>query len=147
MIQSEPEASDSKTVNISKSKYPKSKVVNYSESNTSEIQIRKILKPKSKVLMNLKCRVLKPKVQIRKTIVVTRDTKTKGVKPKVLNEHKPQIFKHEVQKKTKPFSTNSKGPIKIWYLSLKFLMLQICLRGKEKQRSWYLDSGCSRHMT
>ena len=23
----------------------------------------------------------------------------------------------------------------------------ICLRAKEKQRSWYLDSGCSRHMT
>jgi len=26
-------------------------------------------------------------------------------------------------------------------------MLQICLREKEKQRSWYRDSGCSRHMT
>jgi len=25
-------------------------------------------------------------------------------------------------------------------------MLQICLRVKEKKRSWYLDSGCSRHM-
>jgi hypothetical protein len=24
---------------------------------------------------------------------------------------------------------------------------EICLRAKEKQRSWYLDSGCSRHMT
>ena len=24
---------------------------------------------------------------------------------------------------------------------------EICLRGKEKQKSWYLDSGCSRHMT
>jgi len=23
---------------------------------------------------------------------------------------------------------------------------EICLRAKEKQRSWYLDSGCSRHM-
>ena len=22
-----------------------------------------------------------------------------------------------------------------------------CLRAKEKQKSWYLDSGCSRHMT
>jgi len=26
-------------------------------------------------------------------------------------------------------------------------MLQICLRAKEKHKSWYLDSGCSRHMT
>ena len=24
---------------------------------------------------------------------------------------------------------------------------EICLSVKEKQRSWYLDSGCSRHMT
>jgi len=22
-----------------------------------------------------------------------------------------------------------------------------CLKAKEKQKSWYLDSGCSRHMT
>ena len=26
-------------------------------------------------------------------------------------------------------------------------MLQIFLRAKEKQRSWYLDNGCSRHKT
>jgi hypothetical protein len=26
-------------------------------------------------------------------------------------------------------------------------MLQICLRGMEKHRSWYLDNDCSRHMT
>jgi len=26
-------------------------------------------------------------------------------------------------------------------------MLQICLRGMEKKKSWYLDSGCSRYMT
>jgi len=26
-------------------------------------------------------------------------------------------------------------------------MLQICLRVKEDHKSWYLDSGCSRHMT
>ena len=26
-------------------------------------------------------------------------------------------------------------------------MLQVCLKGSEKQKSWYLDSGCSRHMT
>jgi hypothetical protein len=25
-------------------------------------------------------------------------------------------------------------------------ILQICLRAREKQKSWYLDSGCSRHM-
>jgi len=26
-------------------------------------------------------------------------------------------------------------------------MLQVCLKGSEKQKSWYLDSGCSRHLT
>ena len=26
-------------------------------------------------------------------------------------------------------------------------MLQVCLKGSEKQKSWYLDNGCSRHMT
>jgi len=26
-------------------------------------------------------------------------------------------------------------------------MLQVCLKGSEKQKSWYLDSGFSRHMT
>ena len=24
---------------------------------------------------------------------------------------------------------------------------QVCLKGREKQKSWYLDSSCSRHMT
>jgi len=24
---------------------------------------------------------------------------------------------------------------------------EVCLREKEKHKSWYLDSGCSRHMT
>ena len=24
---------------------------------------------------------------------------------------------------------------------------QVCLKGSEKQKSWYLDNGCSRHMT
>jgi len=26
-------------------------------------------------------------------------------------------------------------------------MLQICLKAKPRQKSWYLDNGCSRHMT
>jgi len=26
-------------------------------------------------------------------------------------------------------------------------MLQVCLKGSEKQKFWYLDSGCTRHMT
>jgi len=30
---------------------------------------------------------------------------------------------------------------------MKLSILQICLRAKEKQKLWYLDSGCSKHMT
>jgi len=30
---------------------------------------------------------------------------------------------------------------------MKLSMLQMCLRAKQKQKSWYLDSGCLRHMT
>ena len=26
-------------------------------------------------------------------------------------------------------------------------MLQVCLKGSEKHKSWYLESGCSRHLT
>jgi len=144
VIQSEPEASSSKTMNVLKSKNSKSKVMTNSESKTP-----KIPEPKSQVMKNSESGVLKPKLQRRKTIVVSWDSRPKDVKPKVLNEHKPVNFKHKAQKKkTKTFKTNPKGPIKIWvYLSLKFLMLQICLRGMEKLKSWYLDSGCPRHMT
>src|SRR4030066_476763 len=30
---------------------------------------------------------------------------------------------------------------------MKLSLLQVCLKGRTKQNSWYLDSGCSRHMT
>ncbi|KEH37837.1 hypothetical protein MTR_2g449760 [Medicago truncatula] len=91
VIQSEPEASSYKTVNISKSKNSKSKFLKNSES-----------------------RVLKPKFQRRKTIVASWDSRPKGAKPKVFNEHKPLNFKRKAQKnKTKTFRINPKGPIKI----------------------------------
>jgi hypothetical protein len=63
VIQSEPEASDSKTTNISKSKNLKSKVVKNSESKTPKIQILKRPEPKSQVLVNSESRVLKSKDQ------------------------------------------------------------------------------------
>jgi len=71
VIQSEPEASDSKTLDISKSKNLKSKVVTNSESKTPKIQIQKRPEPKSHVLRNSESGVLKLKFQRRKTIVVS----------------------------------------------------------------------------
>jgi len=107
-------ASSSKTVNISKSKNSKPKVIINSESKTPKIQILKRPEPKSRVLKNSESDVLKPKLQRRKTIVASWDSKPNGAKPKVFNEHKPLNFKHKEQKKkSKTFSTYPKGLIKI----------------------------------
>jgi len=38
-------------------------------------------------------------------------------------------------------------PQRYGYLRKTLLILQMCLKGDKKQKSWYLDSGCSRHMT
>jgi len=91
-----------------------------SESKTPKIQILKRPEPKPQVLKNSEVVVLNPNFQWRKTInalveVVVLKPKLKNVKPKVLNEQKPLNFKHKAQKKkSKTFSTNPKGPIKIW---------------------------------
>ena len=132
VIQSELKASDSKTMNNSKSNNPKFKVVNNFEFKTSKIQILMRPEPKSQVLMNSKSEVSKSKDQIRKTIVATRDSRPKGVKSKVLNEHKPHNFKHKAQKKTKPFKTNHKGPIKIWVPKSEILDVANMLKRKGK---------------
>jgi len=77
VIQTEPEASSSKTVNVSKSKNSKSKVMTNSKSKTSKIQILKRPEPKPQVLKNSESVVLKPKFQRRKTVVASWDSKQK----------------------------------------------------------------------
>jgi len=65
--------------------------------------------------MNSESSILKSMLQRKKTIVASWEPKLKGIKPKVLSEQKPSNFQHRVQKKkSKTFSTNPKGPIKIW---------------------------------
>lgn len=96
------------------SKIPKSKFVNNSGPKTSKIQILKRTELKSQVLMNSESGVLKSKDQRRITNVATWDSRPNGIKPRVLNEHKPHNFRYKAQKKTKPFRTNHKGPKKIW---------------------------------
>jgi len=119
-------------MNISKSKILKSKVVDNSGPKTSKVQILKIQEPKSQVLMNSGSGVVMPKDQRRKTIVATWDSKPNGVKPRVLNEHKPRNFKQKAQKKTKPFRTNHKGPIKIWVPKSKIVYAADMLKKKGK---------------
>ena len=115
VIQLEPEASSSKTVNVSKSKNSMFKVMINFDSKTPKIHILKRPEPKQQVLKNSESDVLKPKFKRKKTIVASWETKPKGIKPKVLSEQKPLNFKQKAQKKkSKTSSTNPKGPIKIW---------------------------------
>ena len=53
----------------------------------------------------------------------------------------------EHKENSKLLGLTQEDPQKYGYLSQTLLMLQVCLKGSEKQKSWYLDSGCSRHMT
>jgi len=131
VIQSEPVAFESKTLINSNSKVPKSKVV-ITLNLRLKIQILKIPEPKSLVMMNSESRTSKSKDQRRKTIVATWDLRPNCVKPKVLNEHKPHNFRHKAQKKTKPFRTNHKGPIKIWVPKSKILYVAYMLKRKGK---------------
>jgi hypothetical protein len=141
VVQSESEASSSKTEIVSKSKNSKSKVMTNSDSKTPKIKILKRSEPIPQSLMNSESGILNLSSRGGKQLLLLGYQKPKGVKPKVLSEQKPLNFQHEVQKKkSKISSTNPKEPIRIW-------VPKICLRVKEKQRSWYLDSGCSRHMT
>jgi len=86
VVQLEPEASGSKTLNDSKSKNFKTKVMSNSESKTPKIQIQKRPEPKSQVLKNSESVVLKPKFQGKKTNVASCDSKPKVAKPKVVSK-------------------------------------------------------------
>jgi len=148
VAQSEPEASSSKTKNISKSKNSKPKAMTNSDSKTSKIKILKRSELVPQSLLNSESGILKSKFQKKKTVAASWEPKPKGVKPKVLSDQKLSSLHHKVRgKKSKTSSTNLKGPIQTWLPKSEIVNVEICLRAKEKQRSWYLDSGCSRHIT
>jgi len=148
VAQSEPEASSSKTKNISKSKNSKPKAMTNSDSKTSKIKILKRSELVPQSLLNSESGILKSKFQKKKTVAASWEPKPKGVKPKVLSDQKLSSLHHKVWgKKSKTSSTNLKGPIQTWLPKSEIVNVEICLRAKEKQRSWYLDSGCSRHIT
>ena len=136
VVQSEPKASSYEAKITSKPKNSKPMAMKNSDSKTSKIKILKRSELVPQSLMNSESGILNPNFQRKKIVVASWKAKPKGVKPEVLSVQKPSNIQHKVQKKeSKTSSTNPKGPIKI------------CLREEEKQRSWYLDSGCSRHMT
>ena len=113
-VQSESEASNSRTKNISKSKNFKPNTMTNSDSKTSKIKILKRSEPVPQSLLNSESGILKPKVQRNKAVVASCKSKPKGVKPKVLNDQTLSNIQHKAQgKKSKTSSTNLKGPIKI----------------------------------
>ena len=95
VVQSELEASSSRTKNISKSKNFKPKAMTNSDSNTSKIKILKRSELVPHSLLNSKSGILKSKFQRNKAVVASCESKSKGVKPKVLNDQKLSNFQHK----------------------------------------------------
>jgi len=57
--------------------------------------------------MNSESSILKSKIQKKKIVVASWEPKPKGIKPKVLGEHKSLDFEHKEQKKkSQTLSTN-----------------------------------------
>jgi len=109
VVQSELEASSSKAKITSKPKNSKPKVMKNSDSKTSKIKILKRSEPVPQSLLKPESDVLKYKVQKNKTIASSEESKPKGVKPKVMVNHKlpkPHLKVQEVKSKTS--STNPK---------------------------------------
>jgi len=131
---SKPKASSSKVMTKSKPKDQKTKVMNNSKSKAPKLQILKRSEPNKQVMKKtesllsyiLRLKVLNLKFGRRQSRTIS-DKELKGNSKLLgLTQEDPQIY---------------------GYLSQTLLMLQVCLKGSEKQKSWYLDSGCSRYMT
>jgi len=111
--QSEPEASSSKAKITSKPKNAKPKVMKNSDSKTSKIKILKRSEHVPQSLLKPECSVLKSKFQKNKSVTASRESKPKGVKPKVtVNQKLPKPHLKVQEVKCKTSSTNPKGPIK-----------------------------------
>ena len=86
-----------------------------SKPGTSKIKILKKAEHVPQSLLKTESDILKSKAEKIKTIVASWKPKPNGVKPKVLVNHKQSSSQHKVQEvKSKPSSTNPKGPLKQW---------------------------------
>ena len=113
LLQSEPEASSSNAKKILKPKNSKPKTMINSDYETSKIKILKRSEPVPHSQLKPEFGVLKSKCQKNKTVIASWELKPKGVKPKVMVNHKQSSLQHKVQEvKSKTSSTNLKGPIK-----------------------------------
>jgi len=79
--------------------------------------------------------ILKSKSEKNKTVVASCESKLKGAKPKVLDNHKLSKSHHKVQEdKSKTFSTNLKGPIKQWVPKSEIVNTVDMPKSKEKEK-------------
>ena len=129
---SEPEASSSKVMTKSKPENQETKVKNNSKSKAPELQILKRSEPNKQVLKKTESEIQKPRFQRKKVVFAKSQSKTKGSEPEVWKKTRQDNFKQRTQRKFNTPQTNPRGPTKIWV---------------PKTKIWYLDSGCSRHMT
>jgi len=115
VVQLESEASSFKAKITSKPKNSKPKVMTNSDSKTSKIKILKRSEPVPQSLLKPESGVLKSKFQKNKTVAASRESKPKGVKPKVMvNQKLPKLYLKVQEVKSKTSSTNPKGPTKQW---------------------------------
>jgi len=96
--------------------------------------------------INIRSDVLKSKAQKNKTVVASWKPKLNGVKPEVSVNQKHSSSKHKVQEvKSKPSSTNPKGPKKQWVSKSKTVNVVDMPKGKRKTqvmvpRQWMLKA-------
>jgi len=68
-------------------------------------------------------------------------------KPIVLNKYEQQNLKCKDLKRRKSFKIIPKDQFIQRDPKMTLLVFHVCFIGKQKHQSWYLDIGCSRHMT
>ena len=140
---SEPEASSSKVVTLSEPKNQETKVMNNSESKAPELQILKRSEPIKQVLKKAKSEIQKP----RKLSMLSQNPRIKVLNLKSGRRQGRTILDIKHRRSSKLLGLTQEDPQRYGYLRKTLLMLQVCLKGNKQQKSWYLDNGCSRHMT
>jgi len=106
-----------------------------SNSKTSKIKILKRSELVPQSLLKPESGILKSKSQKNKTVMASGEPELKGVKPKVLINHKlskPHLKVQEVKSKTS--STNLKGPIKLWVAKSEIVNTAEMLKSKGKAK-------------
>ncbi|XP_050888860.1 uncharacterized protein LOC127094028 [Lathyrus oleraceus] len=125
--------------NENKAKAQLIKTPNASPSSNSQTDLKTYFVPasdKGKSLNKSKPKMVESKVLNKLTPNMS--------KSKVVKDSEPNIQKLKVLKRPEPKNSKSKVLKRV---ESKNYGPKICLRGETKHQYWYLDSGCSHHMT